>query len=134
MDEAQNAEPADAKAIANEVCAPISWAVLIFILIQTFLVWWWMVFDVGWSWIICGEMHPPGGNPAVTKIFIRYSFIPWLVALAGIAGLVKEFLVHNRRVTLIINATHLVFLAALHQLFLAAMYLPLIKLMDFSER
>lgn len=129
MDESQNAEPADAKAIANKICAPISRAVLVVTLIYTFLFCWWMVFDVKLMWELYTNMNIPGGLPALTKLFLRISFIlPWLGALAGIVGLVKEFLVRDRRVTLIINTVHIVCLTLFHQLFHAALSLPLIKI------
>ena len=122
------AQPSDAKAIANEFCAPISWAVLIVALIFNFLFCWWMIFGMEWLWQIYTDMNIPGGLPPPTLLLFRFSFgFASLVALAGIAGLVKEFLIHDRRVTLIINTVHIVFLTLFHQIFLAVMYLPLFK-------
>ena len=79
-------------------------------------------------WQFYTDMNIPGGLSPITKLFHYLSFsFACFVALAGIAGLVKESLVRNRRVTLVINATHLLCLTALHQIFLAAMYLPLLE-------
>ena len=125
MDEAQNAEPADAKAIASEIFAPLSRVVLIVTLFYTPLAYWGMASAQESLWPLFREIGYRG-MPVLTQLLLS-PFVPWCVALAGIAGLVKEFLIQNRRVTLIINATHLVCLTALHQIFLANIYLPLIE-------
>ena len=123
------AQLSDADASANDVYALISRVVLSFTLIHTFLTFGWMVFEGRWilhndidAYLACGWL-------ALISIFICYPFVPLLVALAGIAALVKEFIIKNRRLTLIINSAHLVTVTLVHFLFVESVQL-LLKLIE----
>jgi hypothetical protein len=69
--------------------------------------------------------------PGLTRFFLSIAPVLWpLVLLAAIGGAVKEFVVRDRSITLIINGVHLVVLVAIKELIVVALGAPLICLME----
>ena len=67
--------------------------------------------------------------PLLTRIVLSPAFT-WTIALLALANVVKEYLVKDKKATLIANAAYLAVVLVVHQVCVTALFLPLLRLME----
>jgi len=118
------AEHADVRSSVLAICSITAFVIALILSAAVFFT----IIGVGESFQ--AMFHEMGAElPLATTIVISPMFWQILLVLAA-GGVLKEFLIRDRLITLAINGLHLCLVVALTNFCMLALFLPLIKLME----